>query len=35
MLGRSPWATPTTTGTSTPSAAIGETIPIVPEASAT
>ena len=32
--GRSPWAKPTTTGTTTPSAAIGETTPIVPEASA-
>ena len=32
--GRSPWAIPTTTGTTTPSAAIGETTPIVPEASA-
>ena len=32
--GRSPRARPTTTGTTTPSAAIGETTPIVPAASA-
>jgi hypothetical protein len=32
--GRSPRASPTTTGTTTPRAAIGETTPIVPAASA-
>ena len=32
--GRSPWASPASTGTTTPSAAIGETTPIVPAASA-